>query len=132
MPNYGFQCYLEDGGCDHIFEIKCSMEEISNKSPKCPNCHKKKSVFRLFNDVYVYDGTPKTVGSLAERNCDKMSDDQRHAIANKHKTVKPKFSPKLPEGASLLPVDNKGNKVIPTRKGKDFGRPKNAKPKNKK
>jgi len=121
MPTYSFECYDDDGGCGHYFEITCSMSEIENKRPKCPNCQKKSSVFRNYdNNIYVFDSSPKTIGALADRNAARMSDEEINHIKTKNRIKKPKFTGSLPEGASLLTVDNKGNKIIPNKQGKDF------------
>jgi hypothetical protein len=123
MPVYGFRCYDDEGGCDFYFEINCPMSEIEGKKPSCPNCEASSSVFRDFDgDVYVFDSSPKTVGALADRNGARMSQDQINHIKTKNRIQKPKFTGSLPEGASLLPVDKDGRKIMPTRMGKDFRR----------
>ena len=122
MPVYIYECYEEDGGCSTVFEIQCNRDEISQQKPICPGCSKKKSVSRNFNDVYVFDSSPRTVGSLADKNAKKMSNDQMTRIKTKDR-IKPKFTGSLPEGASLIPVDSQGNKIASTQKGKNFGRP---------
>lgn len=132
MPTYTFKCFEENGGCNHHFEITCSMDEIVNLKPKCPNCNKKKSVFRNYDDVYIFDGSPKTLGALAERNGSRMSADEIHEIKTKNRIQKPKFSGSMPQGGSLLPVDSKGRKIMPkgkvgkSRQQGDRGRPKNG------
>jgi predicted nucleic acid-binding Zn ribbon protein len=116
MPIYTFECYEEDGGCGNVFDIKCSMNEIQKQKPICPECNNVKAVSRNFCDnLYVHDGSPKTVGTLAERNASRMSNDQMQEIKTKNR-IKPQFSGSLPDGAKLY--DGPSNK-----RGKDFGRP---------
>jgi len=126
MPIYTFECYEEDGGCGQIFDISCGMNEISTlPKPLCPNCNNNIAVSRNFNsDVYVFDSSPRTVGALAERNTNRMSEDQRNALNEKHTSYKKPFTGKLPEGGSLFPVDSKG-KIIPSNR-----RPKKPRKKN--
>lgn len=116
MPTYIFKCYDDEGGCDHTFEITCPMNEIQGLKPICPECQSCESVFRDFSgDVYVFDSAPKTVGTLAERNASRMSNDQMQEIKTKDR-LKPKFTGSLPQGAKLY--DGPTNK-----KGKDLGKP---------
>lgn len=126
MPTYGFECYEDEDGCGLYFEIECSMDEISNTKPECPECHSIDAVARNFQgDVYVFDSSPKTVGALADRNASKISADEQHEIKTKNRLQKPKFTGSLPQGASLPVVNSDGERVASTRKGKDFGRVKN-------
>lgn len=115
MPIYTFECYTDKNGCGHQFSITCLMSEISDKKPKCPQCNKIDTIARNFaiDNVYVGDEAPKTVGALAERNASRMSEDEMNEIKTKGKIQKPKFAGPRPEGSSLLPVDSKGNKIMP-------------------
>lgn len=102
MPDYNFECYQEDGGCGELFTISCSMDKISELTPKCPNCKNKKAVARNFSgDIYIFDGSPKTVGSLADRNSKNMSEDQKHYLKEKHTSYKKPFTGSLPDGGRL-------------------------------
>ena len=73
MPTYAFECDIERDGCGHCFESQYTMSEIVNASPKCPQCNKQQSVHRNYQmeSVMFYDTTPRTVGTLAERNAKK-------------------------------------------------------------
>jgi len=117
MPLYTFECYSEDGGCGQIFDISCGMNEISTlPKPLCPNCNDNWSVSRNFNSsIYVFDSSPRTVGALAERNTNKISEDQKIMLNDKHTSYKKPFTGNLPKGGSLFPVDKKG-KIIPSNK----------------
>lgn len=82
MPTYTFKCD-EDTGCGHIWEFTCLMSELDEKRPKsCPQCKKRKSIHQVFGDVTV--SLPKTLGSLAERNTNRMSEDERTHLHKKH------------------------------------------------
>jgi len=127
MPEYGFECYEEDGGCNCQFDITCSRDDIEGKKPKCPNCKKKKAVSRNFSlgNVIVFDATPQTVGALADKNGDKVSADERAYLKSKY-IQKPKFTGALPDGASLPTRDSQG-KIGSLGKGKNHGRVKHVK-----
>lgn len=77
MPFYVYIC----NNCSFQYEEYLSMEEVRYYSSKCPECRSKR-VRRDFQAEGVggIDLTPKTVGGLADRNADKMSDDQKAAI----------------------------------------------------
>ena len=124
MPTYTFLCDTDNKGCGNSFKVTCSMEKILELKPKCSNCRKSKPVIRDWSsdNIYIGDATPTTVGALAERNGERMSTDEINHIQTKNRIQKPKFAGTLPEGASLLPVDSKGKKVAPKKKGKDLGR----------
>lgn len=117
MPQYSFVCCQESGGCGHTFEkyakISDYEKQILNKRHKCPSCHKIKPVRReLTPPLYVGDSSPKTVGALADRNTDRMSDDHRESLMREHtKYLDAPFTGKLPEGASLVPRDKDGKRI---------------------
>ena len=91
MPTYSFKCFEEDGGCGHSFEVVMSMSEYKDRQ-KCPACRKVKGVHRDYtNDpinaqVILGDSEIKTVGHLAGRNRDKMSDEEKTLIKQKSTT----------------------------------------------
>ena len=77
MPTYIFECYLEDGGCGHIFEKSYPRDKITKAKPRCPTCKKQaKRNYGLENTSY-YDATPRTVGSIAEKNAKCLSDEAK-------------------------------------------------------
>jgi len=109
---YDFECYLEDGGCGHQFEVKSSMNEIVGLKPKCPACKGKKAVARNYGGVHVFDGQ-KTLGSLADKNSSKMSEDFKNYLTKKHTEYQREpFSGKLSEGMEVYQRDGDG-KIIP-------------------
>lgn len=79
MPVYSFICEK----CNSKFEVKNSIEHAGVK-PKCPDCRSKKHVYRDYqsDNVSVAEG-PKTLGSLADRNSSKFSDDQKQFLKDK-------------------------------------------------
>ena len=97
MPIYSFICDDEEGGCGHTFEIGKSMSKIEKYKPKCPKC-KCKKCYQNFGAVSVMEA-PKTVGSLADKNTSRMSEDEKRYIYEKNNAYrKQPFSGKLPEG----------------------------------
>lgn len=121
MPIYRFEC----DNCHSGFEISRLMHDLE-KHPKCPTCNSLET-YQDFSSIYVCDGSPSTVGGLAERNTARMSEDEKHHINEKNNAYKKQpFTGKLPEGAYQLPVDSKGNKVASTRKGRDFSNDKRS------
>lgn len=75
MPTYVFRCE----NCNHSFELQYSIKKISGAHPKCSLCKKNKSVYRDYQaeNVSHYDSTPRTVGTLAERNSKRLSDEAK-------------------------------------------------------
>ncbi len=107
---YEFECDGDDGGCGSQFEITCSMSEITGLKPKCPNCQKNKAVFRLFTGILV--STTRTVGGLVDKNTDKLSDDYKHHLKEKHHAHRKKeFSGKLGKGMQTYERDKEGNRI---------------------
>lgn len=105
MPTYTFTC----DECYNIFEIFCSYAEYTDKQ-KCTKCHSKKTsrlyamdLNNLAASVKKSDSELKTLGDLAKRNADRMSDDQKHELYVKHNNYKEEPSDKpLPEGMSRI------------------------------
>lgn len=105
MPSYTYQCE----SCDEAFEIVCSIKDYKS-SAKCPSC-KSKDTYRLYRDdlstlncsVKKGDNELKTLGDLANRNRDRMSDDQRNSLDHKHNAYKDnKPAKELPTGMSRI------------------------------
>jgi len=128
MPEYTFQC----GGCGEVFSIFALMSEYSDKQ-KCPSCKKTKLVSRKYDiDTVTVSGSVKKgddeikVGHLAKRNSEKLSDDEKRHLTEKHNAYKyeePKT--KLPKGMSRMgkkpsdrQVTKKQRKRDPKRKKK--------------
>jgi len=110
MPTYVFECYAEEGGCGHVFERTAEMSKSTNLKPTCSSCNKKKPVGRNYQreNIRVVDATPQTVGALADRNTNRMSDDEKHSRRDTY--IEQPFTGQLPEGASLIPTDAKGKR----------------------
>lgn len=97
MPNYIFQCYEEKDGCGFLFEITESMYKIAEIKPTCPSCKKRKTVGRNFTMENInFFEEDKTIGRLAEKNQDRLSNDHKAEMTKKHneyKTKKPTAPP---------------------------------------
>jgi putative FmdB family regulatory protein len=110
MPTYTYVC--ED--CKHKQEIFFSIKEYKEKT-KCEKCGK--ICIRSYADdlittnsfVRLADSEIKTLGHLAYRNTEKMSDDQKRELHNKHNSYKHETPKELPTGMTRL---NKGTKTI--------------------
>lgn len=84
---YCFRCFASDGGCDHRFQISCDRNEISGKKPTCPVCRKRKTVHRDYGSesIMAKEHAPRTIGALADKNSEKLSDEQKSILTKKHK-----------------------------------------------
>ena len=105
--------------CGEQWTVSASLQEISNLKPACPSCRKQKTVFRDFQAENVgFSMPPTTVGSLADRNSNHMSEDEKIHRYNKNNEYRNHpYTGILPEGASTIPVDNQG-KRLPDKKQK--------------
>ena len=105
MPLYTYECPTHG-----LFCISSSIAEYKPKT-KCPTkkCRKvceRNIMVDASTLVGVADATPKTVGGLADKNADKMSDDQKAALYKKHNAYKeadPNVEPRpLPPGMERI------------------------------
>lgn len=110
MPTYTFSCEK----CEQIFEIYCSYSEYTDKQ-KCPACKSKKTS-RLYSfdlgtlsaSIKKADSELKTLGDLAMRNTERMTDDQKTELYMKHNQYKEnKPDTPLPQGMSRIPKQPK-------------------------
>lgn len=101
MPTYSYHC----DACKHSFELFFSIKDyVSN--PKCVSCGKKQTHRRYIDDVLTQtssvkksDSELKTIGDLAQRNSDKLSNDEKIHLYQKHNSYKFEESTKdLPTG----------------------------------
>lgn len=78
MPEYVYDCMSELGGCGYMFSTFQTMAEFNpNQPPECPLCKLTKYV-KINLDVNIRPNLgPKTLGSLAEQNTTRMSEDAR-------------------------------------------------------
>lgn len=111
MPTYSYSC--ED--CKQNFELFFYIKDYVEK-PQCQTC-KSKNTYRLYSvdvlsqsaSVKKSDNELKTIGDLAKRNSDRMSEDQKQALWKKHNEYKDEqYQKPLPSGMSR---PKKGNKI---------------------
>lgn len=102
MPEYSFIC--ED--CDNRFSLFMSYAKYEQGIYACDKCNSV-AIHRDYNtdlsdmigSVKKSDGELKTLGDLANRNRDKMSDDQKEHLHRKHNEYKlDKPNDPLPRG----------------------------------
>ena len=106
MPTYSYLC--KNCQCDFelFFYIKDYIE-----CPICINCKSKNTHRRFVDDVLTQsssvkktDSELKTIGDLAMRNSERMSDDEKHHLYVKHNSYKDNFdeSKPLPKGMTRV------------------------------
>lgn len=91
MPNYTYVCE----NCDINFELFSTIRDYID-NPKCPKCKSNKKILRdyisdvstQFSSIKKSDSELKTIGDLALRNRDKLSDDQKNELHIKHNSYK--------------------------------------------
>jgi putative FmdB family regulatory protein len=104
MLTYEYLCKNED--CKYNFEIKQSIQ--SNSIVICPEC-KLETLQRVSYPSTIFDASPKTVGSLAEKNTSNLGRYGRENLWQTQKekkikaweTAREELSKKLPSGASI-------------------------------
>lgn len=105
MPEYSFICQK----CDYQFSVYCSISKYTSTA-KCPKCkcsrtnrNYNKDLSSMFSSVKKSDSELKTIGDLANRNSDRMSEDQKHNLYIKHNQYKEETPQKeLPKGMSRI------------------------------
>jgi len=106
MPAYTFFCE----SCNKKYEVVSSIKDYHDRLP-CDSCGSGKSVYRLYTEdaatlntsVRKSDDELKTIGDLANRNRDRLSEDQKTQLYNKHNSYKDQESVKeLPKGMSRI------------------------------
>lgn len=105
MPTYSYSCNKCQQDFELFFYIKDYIEQ-----PKCIHCGSRSTQRLLAKDaatlnasVKKSDSELKTLGDLANRNRDRMSDDQKHSLHKKHNSYKEKPPTKqLPKGMSRM------------------------------
>ena len=110
MPTYSYFC----DSCGSNFELFYYIRDY-DENPNCVNCGKNTARRHYINDVLTQvcsvkksDSELKTLGDLANRNRDKMNDDQKNELYNKHNDYKYKDSEtSLPKGMSRLKKQKK-------------------------
>lgn len=107
MPNYSYCCI----SCNQNFELFTYIKDY-NPKPKCIICGSKKTERNYVADALTQsssvkksDSELKTIGDLARRNTDRMSEDQKSALYRKHNDYKEDAGldqKPLPKGMSRL------------------------------
>ena len=111
MPTYSYRCDCCNTEFELFFYIKDYVE-----NPKCIKCKKHshrlyvKDVITQNTSVKKSDSELKTIGDLANRNRDRMSDDQKAELHKQHNSYKEQVPDKpLPKGMTRM---KKGKKTI--------------------
>lgn len=113
MPTYSYFC----DNCQLNFELFFYIKDYTD-SPNCIHCNKKKHTHRHYikdvitqnTSVKKSDSELRTIGDLANRNRDKLSEDQKTELYRKHNDYKEhKEETPLPAGMSRM---KKGTKTI--------------------
>jgi putative FmdB family regulatory protein len=111
MPCYTFFC----DKCQSKFEIVSSIREY-NSTQQCPSCKSSKHTNRSYiedvatlnSSIKKSDNELKTIGDLANRNRDKMSEDHKQSLYEKHNEYKDhKEDTPLPKGMTRLKKQKK-------------------------
>lgn len=105
MPNYSYQC----SNCKTQFELFFYIKDYQEK-PKCVKCNKKNTQRMYVLDVATQstsvrkmDSELKTLGDLARRNSERLSDDEKNHLYIKHNDYKDEQHQKpLPTGMSRV------------------------------
>lgn len=105
MPTYSYHC----DECNYCFELFSYIRDYK-PNPECPKCLSQKTnrqyvadAMTLMTSVKKSDSELKTLGDLALRNSEKMSDDQKHDLYMKHNSYKEDSDSKpLPSGMSRV------------------------------
>lgn len=112
MPTYSYYCEK----CKKIFELFSYIKDY-NPEPKCIICNNQQTHRSYISDVITQsasvrksDNELKTIGDLANRNRDKMSEDEKIALYKKHNDYKEnQEETPLPKGMTRM---KKGTKTI--------------------
>lgn len=105
MPTYSYIC----SDCEQNFELFFNISAYKPK-PKCQYCGSNNTcrdyetdMRSIVNSVIKSDSELKTIGDLANRNRDKLSNDEKVHLENKHNSYKETPSDKpLPKGMSRI------------------------------
>jgi len=104
MPTYTYKC----SKCNERFELFSTVSDY-DPNPKCTECKSKKTERCFLEDVSTISGSVKkadselgTIGDLANRNRDKLSDDEKVHLHNKHNSYKEQPIENLPKGMKQI------------------------------
>ena len=107
MPIYTYSC----AKCNSIFEECMSIEKYGKtKTHRCPKCQSAKTRREHLIDAQTINGNVKktdselkTIGDLANRNRDQMTEDNKEALWQKHNSYKDVVPDRpLPDGMSRI------------------------------
>lgn len=110
MPTYSYSCEK----CSNHFELFFYIRDYQEQ-PQCPACKSKKTCRRFLDDVSTLnasvkkaDSELKTLGDLANRNRDRMSEDQKQSLHEKHNAYRDdQVLQDLPKGMSRMKKSTK-------------------------
>jgi hypothetical protein len=105
MPSYTYLCERCNQKIEMFFTFKDYKDTIiCNKcSSLCNRCYHD-DLLSISGSVKKADSELKTIGDLANRNRDKMSEDHKQSLLQKHNSYKDEKPQKvLPKGMSRLP-----------------------------
>lgn len=104
MPEYSYLCEK----CSNTFSLVFSIRDYI-EHPKCDDCGSKcirnysEDLISLNMSIRKSDSELKTVGDLAQRNSERMSEDQKAHLYKKHNDYKETPSQKeLPKGMTRV------------------------------
>lgn len=104
MPTYTYCC----DKCKNKFELFFYIKDYI-ESPVCPKCSNHKTersymddVSSIQNSIIKHDSELKTVGDLANRNRDRLSNDQKESLYHKHNNYKESSNKPLPKGMNRI------------------------------
>ena len=113
MPTYTYCC----NKCNKKFELFFFFKDYIDQ-PKCSHCGSMHTYRSYIDDaqqsisfVKKSDSELKTIGDIANRNRDRMSDDHKLELYNKHNNYKEQESKKeLPKGMQRIKKSKTKNK----------------------
>ena len=113
MPTYSYRCL----SCNTEFELFFYIRDYIEK-PLCVKCNSKNTERQLTKDASTLnssikksDTELKTIGDLANRNRDRMSEDQKSELQKKHNSYKEEEPKKqLPSGMTRMKKSGVKNK----------------------
>lgn len=113
MPEYSFVCR----DCENRFSLVLSYKQYDSGRFSCDKCNSicldrdySTDLSNISGSVKKSDSELKTIGDLANRNRDKMSDDQKEHLYRKHNEYKlNKPNDPLPKGWNRVKKTSKPN-----------------------
>lgn len=110
MPTYSYHCEQCDTDFELFFYIRDYVEQ-----PQCIYCRSKKTSRSYIKDVITQNTSVKkadselsTIGDIANRNRDRMSEDEKIALDHKHNSYKEETPQTvLPKGMKRLKKQTK-------------------------